>query len=77
MPDNLVSQLTLALSGIVLAMKPDSPTTAIAFIAAAALFGFMQWLDSAKEKKSHDMEKQINDLKTKVDSLLMARGLGR
>lgn len=77
MNDIHIPPLALALTGLVLALKPDCPTSAIAFIAAMVLFGWMKWLESKARKHDEDIEAQIKDLKTKVESLLMARGLGR
>ena len=72
-----VPPLALALSGLVLALNPGTPSTALAFIGAAALFGFTKWLEVQSDKRPAEVDAQLKDLKAKVDSLLMARGLGR
>lgn len=77
MPDSQIPPLALAFAGFVLAMKPDSPTTAIAFIAAVGLFGFTKWLD---KKASNDLDVVRSDLKAlkdKVESNLISKGFGR
>ena len=77
MIDKHVPPSAFAFSGVILAIKPDSPTVAVAFVAAACLFGWVKWLDHKREIEESSLESEIKDIKSKVDSLMIARGLGR
>jgi len=78
MPDTkMIPSYTLALAGLVLAYKPDSITTALAFIAAAALFGWLQYLERIETKKSESVDEQLRIMREKVELLSLKIGLNR
>jgi hypothetical protein len=78
LPDsNQVPPITLAFAGLILAMKPDSATAALAFVASVALFAFVRWIERKKDERVDHFEMRLRDLQTKVDNLILGKSLGR
>lgn len=65
----------VCLSGLVLAMSPESTNLAVAFIGAAILFGFELYLKSRAQ--SSILESELKSIKEKVEALMIKQGFGR
>lgn len=65
--------LTLVYAGVF----PDSPASYLSVVSSHALLGFSFWLERKKIEDVERLEAQVKDLRDKVNSELMARGLKR
>lgn len=72
-----IPAFAVCLSGLMLAIRPDSPNQAVAFIGAAFLFGFEMWIDRKNDSEVADLANQVKQLKERVDGLMLKQGLGR
>lgn len=77
MPDSKIPPLALAFAGFVLALKPESPTSAVVFCAACLLFGFLKWLEREQAQELTTVRNEIKSLKERVETHLVQRGFNR
>lgn len=74
-PIQLVSVL-IALSFVLLAVFPQSAVVAVAFVALAILFGFLQFIEARKIDDRKALEARIKDIEEQVKVLRIGKQIG-
>jgi hypothetical protein len=72
-----IPAIAVCLSGLMLAVRPESNQLAVAFIGAASLFAFEMWVVKKEDPRVKELESQVKTLKDKVEGILLKQGLGR